>query len=171
MTSTAENISAPPAPGLEWAISIALDLDHTYGAVRTAQMSSGLAYGFIGVQSGWFRGPNIAGKVLQGGGDWPTIRADGIAVFDASYILQAEDGTHIRLHNRGIRVDPELRVDGETFVPGVERKFREPTGVYFRTTPLFDVEAGPHHWLAEHVFVGLGERTPTGNLIHYYAVQ
>lgn len=171
MSSNEFDFTPPPAPGLEYALTVALDLDHAYGAVRTKQMTSGLAYGFIGVKGGWFRGPNIHGEALPGGGDWPTIRADGSAVFDASYFLRADDGTHIRLHNRGLRVDPTLRVDGEAFVPGVKREFSEPEGVYFRVTPLFDVEEGPHHWLARRVFVGIGERTPGGNLIHYYAVQ
>lgn len=170
MTSAIEDFTPPPAPGLEYALTVALELDHENGAVRTRQMSSSLAYGFIGVKGGWFRGPRIQGRALPGGGDWPTIRGDGIAIFDASYILQAEDGTNIRLHNRGIRVDPALRVDGEGFKPGEARPFHEPTNIYFRTTPLFDVEAGPHHWLAERVFVGIGERVPTGNRIHYYAV-
>src|SRR5699024_2829322 len=137
----------------------------------TAQMANGSAYGFIGVKGGWFRGPDIQGKAIRGGGDWPTIRANGVAVFDASYLLQADDGPNIRLHNRGLRVDPELTVDGSTFVPGVARAFHEPKDVYFRVTPLFDVEDGPHDWLAKRVFVGIGERRESGNLIHYYAVQ
>ena len=166
-----EEMVVPDPPGLEYALTVSLDLDHRFGAVRTAQMSSGFAYGFIGVAGGWFAGPRIRGAVLEGGGDWPTIRADGVAVFDAKYVLRAEDGTEIVLHNRGLRVDRELTVDGETFVPGVERAFREPEGVDFRTTPMFDVEAGPHDWLATRLFVGRGERTETGNLIHYYAVS
>lgn len=170
MTSKVPDFTPPPAPGLEYALSVALDLDHAFGAVRTREMSSGLAYGFIGVRDGWFHGPRIRGRAVPGGGDWPTIRANGVAVFDASYYLEAEDGTIIRLHNRGLRVDPELRVDGAPILPGVEREFREPADVYFRTTPLFDVEEGPHDWLAKRVFVGLGQRTPTGNLLHYYAV-
>ena len=169
--SIEEEFVPPAAPGLEYALSVALELDHAFGAVRTAQMANGSAYGFIGVKGGWFRGPNIHGRAIPGGGDWPTIRANGVAVFDASYILQADDGTNIRLHNRGLRVDPELTVDGSTFVPGVARTFHEPKDVYFRVTPLFDVEEGPHDWLAKRVFVGIGERRASGNLIHYYAAQ
>ncbi len=171
MTSTHQDFTPPPAPGLEYALTVALELDHELGAVRTRQMSSGLAYGFIGVRGGWFQGPRIRGRAIAGGGDWPTIRGDNVAHFDASYILVADDGTNIRLHNRGLRVDPDLHVDGEPFVPGVARKFSEPEGIYFRTTPLFDVEAGPHDWLAKRAFVGLGERRASGNMIHYYAVQ
>ncbi len=171
MTSIEEEFVPPAAPGLEYALTVALELDHERGAVRTDQMSNGLAYGFIGVKGGWFRGPRISGTAIPGGGDWPTIRANGVAVFDASYLLQADDGTQIRLHNRGLRVDPELRVDGGAFVPGQPRQFHEPKDVYFRVTPLFDVEEGPHDWLAKRVFVGIGERRPSGNRIHYYAVM
>ena len=36
----------------------------------------------------------------------------------------------------------------------------EPSWYYFRTTPRFEVQDGPHRWLADHVFVGQGQRRP-----------
>jgi hypothetical protein len=36
----------------------------------------------------------------------------------------------------------------------------EPSLYYFRTTPRFEVQDGPHRWLADHVFVGQGQRRP-----------
>ncbi len=41
---------------------------------------------------------------------------------------------------------------------------------YMRTCPKFDVPEGPHDWLSRHVFVGIGDKTPGGNAIHYYQV-
>ena len=174
MTTTQTTIPAfevPEAPGLEYALTVCLELPHATGALRTAQMTNALGYAFIGVDGGWFQGPSISGKALPGGGDWPTLRADSSVVFDASYFLQADDGTMIRLHNRGLRVpeDPSFG-HGPELVPGVERPLEERRPAYFRTTPLFEVEPGPHDWLAQHVFVGYGGPTPHGNLIHYYRV-
>lgn len=42
---------------------------------------------------------------------------------------------------------------------------------YMRTSPRFEVAEGPHDWLAKHVFVGRGEKTPEGNKIHYFMVS
>jgi hypothetical protein len=36
----------------------------------------------------------------------------------------------------------------------------EPSLYYFRTTPRFEVQDGPHQWLADHVFVCRGHRRP-----------
>jgi hypothetical protein len=38
----------------------------------------------------------------------------------------------------------------------------DPSLYYFRTTPRFQVQDGPHRWLAENVFVGRGARRPDG---------
>jgi len=44
----------------------------------------------------------------------------------------------------------------------------DPDSYYMRVTPKFDVPAGPHDWLARHVFVGVAEKTPGANRIHYF---
>jgi hypothetical protein len=41
---------------------------------------------------------------------------------------------------------------------------------YLRAQPTFETPKGKHDWLTRHVFVGIGERTPDGNLVRYYAV-
>ena len=39
-----------------------------------------------------------------------------------------------------------------------------------RATPTFEVSVGKHDWLTRQVFVSVGERTPDGNLIRYFAL-
>jgi hypothetical protein len=41
---------------------------------------------------------------------------------------------------------------------------------YLRAQPTFETSKGKHDWLTRHVFVGVGERKPDGNLIRYYAL-
>ena len=41
---------------------------------------------------------------------------------------------------------------------------------YLRSTPTFEVQAGPHDWLMRHVFVGVGDRFADGNIFRYFAV-
>jgi hypothetical protein len=41
---------------------------------------------------------------------------------------------------------------------------------YMRVTPRFEVAAGQHEWLNRHVFVGVAEKTPGANRIHYFQV-
>lgn len=88
---------------------------------------------FIPIQGGRFEGPGIRGVVLSGGGDWQTLRTDGVLEIEARYTLQAEDGTLIGVHNRGLSVR---------------------TPMYVRTRIEFEAPAGAHEWLNRAVFVG-----------------
>ncbi len=149
-------------PRLEYALTVRLELGAGY---TTPTMSSGVQYGQVEVVSGEFHGPRLRGHVLPAGGDAPTVRRDGIAALDARYFLQVDDGTLIRIHNRGIfRMPTEVReriARGEDVDPGE---------YYIRTSPVFEVPEGPHDWLARYTFVGIGRRHTTGNEIDYFQV-
>ena len=156
-------MTTPMIPELEYAMSVHLDLDQRY---RTPVASDGLMYGQVTITGGTFEGPRVRGRVLPGGGDNPTIRPDGVTEFSASYILESEDGTLIRLTNRGLRVSSQAIDDALMRNEVVSRE-----NYYLRVTPLFAVPAGPHEWLARHVFIGVGRRLPTGNIIDYFMVK
>jgi hypothetical protein len=122
----------------------------------------------VQIESGHFEGPRLRGTVVPGGGEWPHVRDDDVFCFDARYHLRTDDGTIILLHNRGYRhATPEVMERLWALRPG---DTVDPSEYYFRATPTFEVAPGPHDWLARHVFVGLGERTETGNCIRYFKV-
>jgi hypothetical protein len=116
---------------------------------------------------GRIEGPRLQGRVVpMSGGDFPLIRPDGVIEFDARYLLETEDGATIYMQNRGYRWarSPEI----------AEKMSRdEPVGwddYYMRVSPKFDAPAGPHAWLSQHVFVGVAEKIPGANRIHYFVV-
>jgi hypothetical protein len=39
-----------------------------------------------------------------------------------------------------------------------------------RVSPKFDVPEGAYEWMSRHVFVGVAEKTPGANRIHYFVV-
>ena len=90
---------------------------------------------------------------------------------DARYMLQADDGTKILMHNRGYlwgrQPDTIRRMQDWMFRDGPEVPFEE---FYLRAAPSFEVSAGPHDWLMRHIFVGIGQRQREGNTIRYYAL-
>jgi hypothetical protein len=45
-----------------------------------------------------------------------------------------------------------------------------PDEYYMRVSPKFDAAEGPHEWLGRHVFVGVAEKIPGANRIHYFIV-
>lgn len=150
-------------PALEYVFSVRvsghlplLDLGDTpYGRRRILRIGHGKVYG-----------PRLTGKVLEGGADWQFVRHDGVIEMWARYTLEADDGTPIMVTNTGIRHAP----------PEILRKLAageptDPSSYYMRTTPVFEVAAGPHDWLMRNTFVARGERGPDYALIHFFVVQ
>jgi hypothetical protein len=86
--------------------------------------------------------------------------------FDARYLLEADDGAVIYLENRGYRwarsEDAAIRISRNE-VAGFDE-------YYMCVTPKFDAPAGAHEWLSKHVFVGIAEKLPGANRIHYFVV-
>ena len=109
----------------------------------------------IPILGGEAAGPGLTGTVLPGGADWQTLGADGVTLLQARYTLRAADGAVIGIVNTGVRrASPDVArrlTAGEVVDPAL---------YYFRTTPVFEVGPGPHRWLVENVFVGVGERLP-----------
>lgn len=152
----------PFQPRLEHAFTIGIELTRAY---YIKPSTTGQVRAAVYVKGGTVEG-RINGKVVpMSGGDFPMIRADGVIDFDARYLLELDDGTIVMLHNRGYRWGP----------PEVMERLRRQEPVehheyYMRVTPRFDVPEGPHDWLDKHVFVGVAEKTPGSNRIHYFQV-
>lgn len=93
----------------------------------------------VPIIGGQFRGRGLSGRVLPGGADRQTIRADGIRELDAIYELAADDGTVLLVRNRVI-------VDDQPAPPGKSR--------YARSVVSVAAPAGAHDWLNRRVLLG-----------------
>lgn len=113
----------------------------------------------IAIPGGTVAGPRLNGRILPGGSDWALVRRDGASVVDAHYPVQADDGTPIYVHNRGLRV-----AEGAVLERLRRGEAVAPHEVYFRTSPVFDAPDGPHAWLSERVFVASAARV--GEQVH-----
>lgn len=152
-----------PQPQFEFAMTISIVLDRAFW-VRPSQYGSERA-GVL-IKSGVIEGPNIRGIVVPGsGGDYPWVRPDGVIDFDARYILQTDDGATIYLQSRGYRWGPP-----EIMAAMARREAVPADSYYMRVVPKFEAPAGKYDWMNRHVFVGVADKTPDGNAIHYYKV-
>jgi uncharacterized protein DUF3237 len=93
------------------------------------------------VIGGSFEGDRLQGKVLAGGGDWVTARADGTWELDLRVTLETDDGALIHMTFTGVRDD---------------------THQYFRTLPRFETAAPKYAFLNRLLAVGVGEIRPDG---------
>lgn len=149
-------------PRLEYAFTIELRLKPK---LAVGLMTKGGDRYFVEVADGRIFGPRLQGIVLPGGGDWAFVRPDGTLDFDARYNLQLSDGSLVCLQNRGYRWGSP-----EVMARLARREPVDASDYYMRVSPIFEVAAGPHDWLMKHVFVGVGDKVPEGNLIHYHLV-
>ena len=162
LSTTAQSEPAAPQPHLAYAFSMRIELAPPVeqGTVDGARKR------FIAITGGTISGPRLSGTVLAGGGDWQSIYPGGLTVIEARYFLKATDGTVISITNPGVRTaTPEV----------IEKLSRgevvDPSSYYFRTSPRFDVPAGPHEWLHRQTFVARGVRMPDHVMVDVYTVE
>lgn len=90
----------------------------------------------IPITGGEVEGEKIRGRVVPGGADWQRSRDDGITEIEATYAIELEDKTLVKVVNRGL-------IDGQS----------PPDNRYFRTAVRFEAPNGPHQWLNEALFL------------------
>lgn len=152
----------PFAPQFEFAFTVRINLSKAHW-IRPSSM--GMERGAVYVTDGDFEGPSIRGKVLpMSGGDFPLVRPDGVIDFDARYLLETDDGAIIYLQNRGFR----WARTSEAAERIARNEPADPSEYYMRVSPKFDVPAGKYEWMGKHIFVGVAEKLPRANAIHYF---
>ena len=94
------------------------------------------------VSGGRFEGPRLSGEVLDTGGDWAVVGADGIARLDARTTLRTDDGELIAFSVQGRSVLSPEQTD--RFLSGEMIRWDE---MYGRAAPLFETGAAAYAWL------------------------
>jgi len=122
-------------------------------------VSGGARQGYVSFKDGIVKGPKLNGRLMEySGADFAVVRADGVVESDAHYMIEADDGAPIYIHNRGYIYNTQPDAPGPA---------------YFRCTPYFRAPVGTHDWLNRTVIVGGGERhqDPDYTIFRYYAVE
>jgi hypothetical protein len=95
-------------------------------------------------------GPKLNAKVRRLGGDWMTVRRDGIGVMDVRATLETEDGALLYVSYPGYF---ELGENG--YQDFLDRRWPERAST--RTTPRFHASHATYLWLNRAVCLGIGE--------------
>ena len=152
-------------PALEFAFRVRLDFSEG-PRLRFRPGYADFRRGFVAVAGGEVTGPRLTGSVVpNSGGDWPRMWDSGLVEFEAHYLLEADDGTPIYIHNRGIAYsNPDVlaRIEAGESVSQAEN--------YCRITPRFEAPQGRHDWLQRTLFVGSAERRGASTYFDYYRV-
>src|SRR4026207_301712 len=103
------------------------------------------------ISGGRFEGEKLRGKILSGGSDWQSLRADGTTTLNVRLVMQTDDDGLIAMTYLGMRHGPKEVLDrigrGEKV---------NPTEYYMRATPYYETASQKYGWLNRLVSLGPG---------------
>ena len=117
------------------------------------------------ITGGTFEGERLRGKILSGGSDWQSLRADGVLTLNVRFVMQTDDGALIGMTYQGMRHGPPAVMEriarGETV---------SPADYYLRALPLFETASGTYGWLNRIVTVAIGHRLASGPIYNVFEI-
>jgi hypothetical protein len=112
-------------------------------------LAEGLRLNFY-FTGGEVTGPKVVGKVRRGGGDWLTIRRDGIGILEVRGTMETQEGALIYVTLDGTA---DFGEDGyEQILQG-----KAPSSVPLRTSPRFHTTHPQYVWLNRLHCLGIGQ--------------
>src|SRR5215469_2273319 len=63
------------------------------------------------ITGGRFEGERLRGKILSGGSDWQSLRADGTTTLNVRLVMETDDGALIGMTYLGMRYGPKEVLD------------------------------------------------------------
>jgi hypothetical protein len=117
------------------------------------------------ITGGRFEGQQLRGKILSGGSDWQSLRADGATTLNVRIVLEADDGALIAMTYLGVRHGPKEVLErigrGEKV---------SPAEYYMRATAYYETAAPKYDWLNRIVSVASGYRVAGGAIYQVYEI-
>jgi len=149
-----------PEPRLDHLYDMRVDLEPPQVVGETPL---GVRQVFI-VKGGTFSGPRMRGAVLAGGGDWATIRPDGVLQLDVRATVQTDDGALVYAYYGGYihPVSAAMRAAAGEDLPLGD--------YYFYTSPMFQTGSPQYQWLNRTMAIGRGKVIRSGVEYRVWAV-
>jgi Protein of unknown function (DUF3237) len=154
------------APALEHIADLKVLVDRPIEAGQVVGLNSRGKRRIIPIIGGSVSGPKLNGKIMAAGADFQIVVSDTSADLDARYMIELDSGEHIFVQNHALR-----RGSAENIAKLVRGEAVDPTEIYFRCVPTFEVSSPSLQWMTESLFLGTGARFPDHVLISIYRVQ
>jgi len=101
------------------------------------------------VTKGEITGPKLRGRILPGGGDWFTVRTDGVGIVDGRVTYESDDGALIYVAYNGVA---DFGEDGyQNFL-----RSEFPASLKHRVAPRFHTSHPKYLWLNRLQCLGIG---------------
>ena len=117
------------------------------------------------IAGGRFEGERLRGRILSGGSDWQSLRADGATTLNVRLVMQTEEGELIAMTYKGVRHGPKEVLDRIARGESVN-----PSEYYMRATPYFETASETYGWLNRVVSVAYGHRVAGGAIYQVFEI-
>jgi hypothetical protein len=117
------------------------------------------------IAGGRFEGEQLRGRILSGGSDWQSLRADGATTLNVRLVMQTDDGDLIAMTYLGVRHGPKEVLDRIARGESVN-----PSEYYMRATPYFETASEKYGWLNRVVTVAYGHRVAGGAIYQVFEI-
>jgi hypothetical protein len=121
---------------------------------------------YIPLGGGSAQGPELNGRLVEGGVDWQVNRADGVLDIAAHYVIRSDDGALIEVQSDGMRHGPAevmaRLARGEVVARG---------DYFFRTVMRFQTGAPAWLHLNKVLALAVGQREAGGVLLDVYRIS
>jgi hypothetical protein len=117
------------------------------------------------ITGGRFEGERLRGRILSGGSDWQSLRADGATTLNVRLVLETDDGALIGMTYLGVRHGPREVLDRIARGENVN-----PSEYYMRATPYFETASDKYGWLNRIVSVAYGHRVAGGAIYQVFQI-
>jgi len=120
---------------------------------------------YVPLTGGTVSGPELSGRIVEGGVDWQIGRADGVLDIAAHYVIRADDGGLIEVQSDGMRHGP----------PAVMARLARgddvaPDEYFFRTLMRFQTGAPAWLHLNRVMALAVGQRQAGLVLLDVYRI-
>lgn len=120
---------------------------------------------FVPLGGGTVEGPELNGRLVEGGVDWQWQRSDGVLEIAAHYVIRADDGGLIEVRSDGLRHGPaevmQRLARGEEVDPGE---------YFFRTLVRFTTGAPAWLHLNRVMALAVGRREARQVILDFYRI-
>src|SRR5262247_369491 len=117
------------------------------------------------IAGGRFEGERLSGRILSGGSDWQSLRADGTTTLNVRLLLETNDGELIGMTYLGMRHGPKEVMDRLARGEKVS-----PSEYYMRATPYYETASEKYGWLNRVVSVAYGHRMAGGAIYQVFEI-
>src|SRR5215470_10591480 len=117
------------------------------------------------ITGGQFEGERLRGKILSGGSDWQSLRADGATTLNVRLVMETDDNVLIGMTYLGVRHGPKEVLD--RIARGEKVSASE---YYMRATPYYETASEKYGWLNRVVSVAYGHRMAGGAIYQVFEI-